>query len=128
MMDRGEERFKERLNPDPFYDDQPINELDNDVYKAMEKGVKPHVAVPDFKRYTNGGKEKKITELVQEEDKKQQKTSENVNRAKTTYGVGTVFRNGAPAKKKKASKKKKVEVFESAQDEVERYLAELGLN
>ena len=128
MMDKGEERFKEKLNLDPFYEDQPINELDNDVLKAMDKAVKPHVAVPDFKRYTNGGKEKKITEVVQEEEKKEKKTMDNKNKNKSTYGVGQVFRNGAPAKKKKVAKKKKAEVFESAQDEVERYLSELGLN
>ena len=85
------------------------------MHGALEKAVKPHVAVPDFKRYTNAGKEKIIADVVQEEDKKDKKKAENVNRAKTTYGVGTVFRNGAPpSKKKKAAKKKKREVFESA--------------
>jgi len=73
FMDKGEERFKERLNSDPFYDDQPINELDNDVHVALEMAIKPKIAVPDFNRYTNGGKEKKITDVVQEEEKKVQK-------------------------------------------------------
>ena len=107
MMDKGEERFKERLNPDPFYDDQPINELDNDVIKAMDTAVKPKVAVPDFKRYTNGGKEKKITDVVKEEEKKDKKKTENLSKAKSNCNVGQVFRNGAPpSKKKKAAKKK----------------------
>ena len=133
-MDRGEERFKERLNPDPFYDDQPLNELECDVHAALERGVKPRVAAPDFNRYTNGGKEKGIADVRHEEDQKQQKRKENVNKAKSAYGVGTVFRNGqAPTAKKKkgqgAKKGKKTGgVFESAQDEVERYLAELGLD
>ena len=59
-MDKGEERFKEKLPEDPFYDDQPLNELDNDVHGALVKATKPEVSVPDFKRYTNGGKEKRI--------------------------------------------------------------------
>ena len=135
MMDKGEERFKERLNPDPFYDDQPINELENDVYTAMEKAIKPHVAVPDFKRYTNAGKEKNITAVVEEEEKKEKKKTENIAKAKTSYGVGTVFKGaGMAAKKKKVAAAKKKQQsqpkkgIESAQDEVERYIAELGLN
>ena len=34
-MGRAEPRFVEKLNKDPFYDDQPINELNNDVLKAL---------------------------------------------------------------------------------------------
>ena len=87
-MDKGEERFREKLNPDPLYDEQPINELDNDIMGALEKGTKPHVAVPDFKRYTNGGKEKKLSEVVQEEESKNQKKAENQMKSKTAYSVG----------------------------------------
>mmetsp|Transcript_1685 Transcript_1685/g.2334 ORF Transcript_1685/g.2334 Transcript_1685/m.2334 type:complete len:405 (+) Transcript_1685:613-1827(+) len=73
LMDRGEERFRERLNPDPLYEDLPLNELDNDVQGALEKAVKPSVSVPDFKRYTNGGKEKRITDVILEEETKEKK-------------------------------------------------------
>lgn len=64
MMDRGEERFREKMNQDPFYDEQPLNELDNDIQGALERGTKPAIAVPDFNRYTNGGKEKKIKDVI----------------------------------------------------------------
>ena len=66
-MDKGEERFKEHVNADPLYDDLPLNELDNDVLAAMDKAIKPKVAVPDFNRYLNGGKDKKIKDVVEEE-------------------------------------------------------------
>jgi len=106
-MDRGEERFKERRNSDPFYEDQPLNELDNDVHVAIEKATKPHVAVPDFNRFTNGGKEKRIVDVKQEEETKQKKQSSNLTKAKTTYDVKNIFTGNATAKKKKAAAKKK---------------------
>ena len=59
-MDRGEERFREKLNPDPLYEDLPLNELDNDVMAALEKATKPAISVPDFNRYTEGEKSKRI--------------------------------------------------------------------
>ena len=60
QMDRGEERFREKLNPDPLYEDLPLNELDNDVMAALEKATKPAISVPDFNRYTEGEKSKRI--------------------------------------------------------------------
>ena len=110
-MDRGEERFRERLNPDPLYDDLPLNELDNDVQGALEKAIKPAVSVPDFNRYTNGGKQKKITDVVQEEEAKTKKKTEDKAKSKNTYGVKTLFGH---SKKKKAAKKKPKQALESA--------------
>lgn len=112
-MDKGEDRFKERANPDPFYDDQPINEIDNDLHGALDKAIKPQVAVPDFKRYTNGGKEKKIRDVVEEEEKKEKKVKEDATKSKTQYGVKNIFK-GSSKKKKVAAKKKPKEAFESA--------------
>ena len=124
-MDRGEERFREKLNPDPLYDDLPLNELDNDIYGALEKGTKPQVSVPDFNRFANGDKSKKIDDLINEYEGKAKKDNENVGRSKNSYSVKNVFPGNA--KKKKAAKKKRPkQAFESAQDEVERYLKELG--
>ena len=125
MMDRGEERFKERLNQDPFYEDQPINELDNDLHGALDKAIEPKVAVPDFNRYTNGGKEKKIADVVYEEEKKEKQKNQNKNQAKNSYDVKRVFPGNA--KKKKKAPKKPKEAIESAQDEFDKYMAELGL-
>lgn len=51
----SEERpfHKVKLHEDPFYDDLPLNELDNDVLKSLAS-VKPgtgSASVPDFNRY-----------------------------------------------------------------------------
>ena len=46
---------------DPFYDEQPINELDNDVMGAMIKATRPDVGGVNFKRYESGGKSDTIT-------------------------------------------------------------------
>ena len=45
-----EERFPQKLNKDPFYEDQPLTELKIDVDNAL-KATKPNVPVVDFKRY-----------------------------------------------------------------------------
>lgn len=87
-MNRGEERFREKLNADPLYDDLPINELDNDIQGALEKATKPAVSVPDFNRYTDGGKAKRIEDVKMAQDMKDKKTNENKSKAKTQYGVG----------------------------------------
>lgn len=42
FMDGGEPRFKDKLPEDPFYNDLPINELANDINKAL-KAIKPNV-------------------------------------------------------------------------------------
>ena len=83
-MDRGAERFPEKLNADPFYDEQPLNELDNDVHEAL-KAVRPKVNVPSFDRYIAGDKIKDINAVKDEEDKKEQKTTENLVKSKTAY-------------------------------------------
>ena len=44
------ERFPQKLNQDPLYDDLPLNELDNDILGALQ-ATKPKVNVPDFNRY-----------------------------------------------------------------------------
>lgn len=84
--------------------------------------------MPDFNRFTNGGKEKKIADVVVEEESKQKKQADNLTKAKTNYAVKKHFKGNAAAKKKKAAKKKPKEALESAQDEVERYLKELGFD
>lgn len=71
-MNRGEERFKEKLNPDPFYDELPLNELDNDIDKALN-AVRPKASVPNFDRYTAGDKSKDLNAVKREEDEKEQK-------------------------------------------------------
>ncbi len=52
-MDKGEERFPDKPNKDPFYDEQPLTELNIDVDKALQ-ATKPEVSAPDFKRYIAG--------------------------------------------------------------------------
>ena len=68
-MDRGGERFKEKINADPFYDDLPLNELDNDIDKALN-AVRPKASVPNFDRYTAGDKGKDINAVKKDEDDK----------------------------------------------------------
>lgn len=63
-MDRGEERFRERLHEDPFYDEQPLNELTNDVTGALIKGTKPEATAVDFNRYEKAEKVKDVKQVV----------------------------------------------------------------
>lgn len=41
-MSAGEARFGQKIPDDPFYYDQPLNELNNDVQTAL-KATKPNV-------------------------------------------------------------------------------------
>lgn len=59
-----EQRFKQVTNPDPFYEDQPLNEIDNDVLMALEKGTKPEKRAPAFDRYDAGLKNRDIKEVL----------------------------------------------------------------
>ena len=43
----------------PFYEDQPLNELQNDINAAL-KANGPANAAPDFKRYDIAGKNKDL--------------------------------------------------------------------
>ena len=115
----GEERFKERLNPDPFYDDQPINELDNDVHEAL-KAVRPKVTVPDFARYTAGDKIKNINTVKQEEEEKETRTNANLAKSKTAYQVKNNFKGNAKGKKGKVkmTTKKKPKEFAAEEEMV----------
>lgn len=47
---KQEPRFVEKLEKDPFYNDQPLNELNNDIHGAIA-AVKPEP------RHTNFGKQ-----------------------------------------------------------------------
>ena len=128
-MDRGEERFREKMNADPFYDEQPLNELDNDVHEAL-KAVRPKVNVPSFDRYTAGDKVKDINAVKKDEDEKDQKKTENVAKSKTAYQVKNNFKGNAKGKKGKVkmTTRKKPKEFASAEDEVNAYMKELGLD
>ena len=70
MKRQTEERWKTKLNEDPFYEDQPLNELTNDVLEALEKGTKPERKAPDFNRYDAGDKNKDLKEVMNIEDRK----------------------------------------------------------
>ena len=118
-MSKGEERFKEKLNEDPFYEDQPLNELDNDVHEAL-KAVRPKIPVPDFNRYTAGEKIKDIKAVKEDIEKKEKKVTENAQKSKTTYQVKNNFKGAAKGKKGKVkmNTRKKPKEFASAEDEV----------
>ena len=127
-MDRGAERFKEKLNADPFYDEQPLNELDNDVDKALA-AVRPKVNVPSFDRYTNGDKGKDIKAVKEEEAVKDEKKTANLAKSKSAYQVKNNFAGNAKAKKKvKVTTKNKPKEFANAEDEVNSYLKEFGFD
>ena len=49
-MDKGGERFKEKIDKNPFADEIPNTEMNIDVDKAL-KATKPDVPVVDFNRY-----------------------------------------------------------------------------
>jgi len=61
-MGKAEERdmYKVKLHADPFYEEQPINELDNDIMKSLVNSTRPEISGPDFKRYTNADKNKNM--------------------------------------------------------------------
>ena len=99
-MSKGEQRFKEKLNEDPFYEDQPLNELDNDVHEAL-KAVRPKIPAPDFNRYTAGDKIKNIKAVKEEIEEKEKKVTENNLKSKTTYQVKNNFKGAKKGKKGK---------------------------
>jgi hypothetical protein len=66
-MGKAEERdiYKVKLHADPFYDEQPINELDNDIMGSLVKSTKPEPSAPDFSRYTNNDKNKNLPQIME---------------------------------------------------------------
>lgn len=86
------------------------------MHGALQNAIKPAISVPDFKRYTNGGKEKKIQDVIQEADIKTKKTTADKSRAKDAYAVKKHFKGGSAAAKKKkaAAKNKPKQAIESA--------------
>lgn len=73
MYRHTEDRWKTKLPEDPFFDDQPLNELTNDVMAALEKGTKPERRAPDFKRFDAADKNKDLKEVMEIADKKTKK-------------------------------------------------------
>ena len=68
IMNGGEPRFKDRLPEDPFYQDQPLNELKNDITAAL-KAIKPNVPQANFGK--GGAKDNRdLKEVMREQDQK----------------------------------------------------------
>ena len=89
---------------DPFYEDQPINELDNDVMGAMIKATRPDVGGVDFKRYENKGKSDTIKTVIEKNEKNQVSKKERVAAAKDRYQIKNHFAPAPKGKKKKSAK------------------------
>jgi hypothetical protein len=58
-MAKAEPRFVEPLPKDPFYDDQPINELNNDILAAFD-AIKPEARKTNFAKQSAGDKNKDL--------------------------------------------------------------------
>ncbi len=101
-MDGGEARFKQRLPEDPFYDDQPLNELNNDINAAL-KAIKPNV--PTVKISKSSARDNRdLREVILEQDKKDEKFKIAKEKNKEKYQVKNNF---TPAKKTTKFAKKK---------------------
>mmetsp|Transcript_22576 Transcript_22576/g.21753 ORF Transcript_22576/g.21753 Transcript_22576/m.21753 type:complete len:98 (+) Transcript_22576:490-783(+) len=70
-FDKYSERFQEVLNKDPFYDEQPLTELNIDIDKAM-KSTKPQVSVPNFNRYEKVKENNNLKKVMEENQKKEE--------------------------------------------------------
>lgn len=127
-MGKAEERHinKIKIHDDPFYDEQPLNELDNDIMGSLIKATRPEINGPDFKRYTNADKNKNLPQIMEQEEAKEVKKTENKKKSKDNYAVKNHF---LPSKSKKGKKKANARPrdLKEADDEVEQYMKELGL-
>ncbi|CDW74037.1 UNKNOWN [Stylonychia lemnae] len=137
-MDKDKvERFPDKVSKDPFYNDQPLTELNIDIDKAIQ-ATKPNIPVVDFKRYEKV-KEKEhqdlkyIREMIEEIKQKDQQTKKE---QKEKFKVDKIFpQNGKkPAVKKgvkgvvKVSQGKTKKSALDADAEIDKYLKELGLD
>lgn len=131
MERQTEDRWKPVRHEDPFYEDQPINELTNDVLAALDKGTKPEKNAPNFKRYDAAGKNQDLKTVMEVEEKKTKAQTENKQKSKEAYQVKNNFQSTeAQRKKARAAKQKKTAkpaMFKNADEEVNAYMAELGL-
>lgn len=91
-MARMEERFPIKLHKDPFYEDQPITDLNIDLDKAI-LSTKPNVAVVDFNRYPKT-KEKENLDLkvvMEVEEKKKNDFVDKKKAAKEKFQIKQLF-------------------------------------
>lgn len=68
-----------------------MNELNNDVLGALEKGTKPERRAPDFKRYDAADKNKDLKEVMEIAENKAKKKEANQAKSKTAYAVKNHF-------------------------------------
>ena len=114
------------LPRDPFYDDQPINELDNDILAAFD-AIKPEPRKTNFAKQSAGDKNKDLKQVMREQDAKDRKILAAKEESKQKYTVKNNFTPRPAQKAKVAARKLKAKPFQSAEDEVNQYMKELGL-
>lgn len=96
---------------------------------SLAKATKPEPQAPNFRLFHAGDKNKDLLEVIDELDKKTMKQTANKEKSKQAYAVKNHFKSTEAQRKKakQVKKKEKPPMFKSAEDEVNAYMAELGL-
>ena len=87
---RQQERFREKLPEDPFYDDLPLNEFTNDLNKA-DAARRAETRGPNFGKQSAGDKNKDLRTVLEEQDAKDARIAKAKQSNKQKYTVKNNF-------------------------------------
>lgn len=105
-MGRQQERFREKLPEDPFYDDLPLNEFTNDLNKA-DAARRAEPRGPNFGKQSAGDKNKDLKTVLEEQDAKDASIAKAKQSNKQKYTVQNNFTPKAKTNTKAKSVVKK---------------------